>query len=132
MIREIREEKIRRNEVYAKYFSLVEHPDCKMDAKFYEEVERAKRLFGNSKKMVVLIRGQIFTQDGNLNYCTFLDNEYDVNKFGLEDALRDIDLFNAFMSNENPENKRAYFSVPEQQYISQRIVASAKLIINVE
>lgn len=131
MIREIREEKIGREEVYAKYFSLTDSPDS-MTEDFYKTIEKAKRLFGNSKKMVVLIRGQIFTQDGNLNYCTFLDKEYNVDKLGLEDAIRDIDLFSCFMNNENPENRRLYFSVPEQQYIAQRIVANAKIIINVE
>lgn len=131
MIREIREEKIGRDEVYAKYFSVSDSTD-NITEDFYKKVEKAKRLFGNSKKMVVLIRGQLFTQDGNLKYCTFLDKEYNIDKFGLEDALRDMDLFNGFMSNENPANKRLYFSEPEQQYISQRIVANAKIIIDVE
>lgn len=141
MIREIRDKKITRKDIYAKYFSLCDTGDC-ITEDFARDIQEAKEIFSNKNKVNVLIRGNVFAPNGDLKYFTFVDEIYSVDKNGLEKALIAIDKFNAFMnpisSDENAtttileDTQLIFFSEVEQEFVSKRIVANAKIIIVVE
>lgn len=141
MIREIRDKKITRKDIYAKYFSLCDTGDC-ITEDFARDIQEAKEIFSNKNKVNILIRGNVFTPSGDLKYFTFVDEIYSVDKNGLEKALIAIDKFNAFMnpisSDENAtttileDTQLIFFSEVEQEFVSKKIVANAKIIIVVE
>ena len=141
MIREIRDKKITRKDIYAKYFSLCDTGEC-ITEDFAKDIQEAKEIFSNKSKVNVLIRGNVFTPSGELKYFTFVDEVYSVDKTGLEKALIAIDKFNAFM---NPictdsntttvileDKQNVFFSEVEQEFVSKKIVANARVIIVVE
>ena len=132
MIREIRDKKITRKDIYAKYFSLCDTGEC-ITEDFAKDIQEAKEIFSNKSKVNVLIRGNVFTPNGELKYFTFVDEVYSVDKTGLEKALIAIDKFNAFM---NPictdtntttvileDKQNVFFSEVEQEFVSKKIDA---------
>lgn len=141
MIREIRDSKITRKEIYAKYFSVLEDQDSRnMSAEFAKDIEVAEEIFDGKKKLNLLIKGNVFTIGGGMRYFTFIDEEFDIDKCGLEKALLTIDTFRRFMDSVVPEKvvevaderDNVFFSKVEQEFVARQIVANAKIIINVE
>lgn len=132
MIREIRDDKITRDDVYARYFDLTGTDSVAMTEEFREKINRARELFGNKQKINVLIRGAIFGIDRNLTYYTFVDETFSTDKFGLEEALSKIDNFGVFAFSKDETENNMFFSVPEQSYVSNKIVASAQISITLE
>lgn len=141
MIRELRDRKITREDVYAKYFSLCDLKDRNITEDFAEDIQEAEELFKGKTKMCVFIRGNVFTQSAGMRYFTFVDEEYSVSKEDLEKALMAIDKFSVFMNAITPETptvvitgeeKDIFFSKIENEFVSRKIVASASIMINVE
>lgn len=150
-LREKRDEVITREDIFAKYFSLLEDNDSRsITEEFANKIEKAKKIFEGIKKLRIFVRGEVFTINGGTKYFTFIDEEFDVNKSGLEDALKALDNFNLFMNSitidytqglsslmratvDSANDKNSiFFSNIERKYVSRQIVASAELIINVE
>lgn len=89
MIREIRDSKITRKEVYAKYFSLLEDQESRnMTETFAKDIIKAKEIFDGKKVMNLLIKGSVFTPNGSMKYFTFVDEMYNIDRRGLENADR--------------------------------------------
>lgn len=141
MIREIRDSKITRKEVYAKYFSLLEDQESRnMTETFAKDIIKAKEIFDGKKVMNLLIKGSVFTPNGSMKYFTFVDEMYNIDRRGLENALTAIDKFGIFMDAILPEkvveiagqDNTIFFSEPEQEFVARKIVANALIIINIE
>ena len=141
MIRELRDRKITREDVYAKYFSLCNATDISVSENFAKSIREAKELFEGKTKILVFIRGSVFTQSAGMRYFTFVDEEYSISKEDLEKALMAIDKFSVFMNAITPETptvvvtgeeKDIFFSKIENEFVSRKIVASASIMINVE
>ena len=145
MIREIRDRKITRDDVYAKYFSLCDVKDRNITEDFAKDIQEAEEIFKGKTKINIFIRGKVFTQSvgqsEGMRYFTFVDEEYSINKENLEKVLMTIDKFSVFMNaitlEESTlvvtgEEKDVFFSKIENEFVSRKIVASASIMINVE
>lgn len=145
MIREIRDRKITRDDVYAKYFSLCDLKDRNITEDFAEDIQEAEEIFKGRTKINIFIRGKVFTQSvgqsEGMRYFTFVDEEYSIDKENLEKVLMTIDKFSVFMNAITPEEptvvvtgegKDIFFSKIENEFVSRKIVASASIMINVE
>lgn len=141
MIREIRDREITKEDVYAKYFTLCNATDISVSENFAKSIQEAEELFKGKTKILIFIRGTVFTQNGRMRYFTFVDEEYSINKENLEKVLMTIDKFSVFMNAITPEEstlvvtgeeKDVFFSKIENEFVSRKIVASANIMINVE
>lgn len=150
MIREIRDRKITRDDVYAKYFSLCDVKDRNITEDFAKDIQEAEEIFKGKTKINIFIRGKVFTQSvgqsEGMRYFTFVDEEYSIDKENLEKVLMTIDRFSIFMNAITPEEaiivtepiivtgegKDIFFSKIENEFVSRKIVASASIMINVE
>ena len=141
MIREIRDREITKEDVYAKYFTLCNATDISVSENFAKSIREAKELFEGKTKILIFIRGSVFTQNGRMRYFTFVDEEYSINKENLEKVLMTIDKFSVFMNAitleestlvATGEEKDVFFSKIENEFVSRKIVASANIMINVE
>ena len=144
MIREIRDRKITRDDVYAKYFSLCDVKDRNITEDFAKDIQEAEEIFKGKTKINIFIRGKVFTQSvgqsEGMRYFTFVDEEYSIDKENLEKVLMTIDRFSVFMNAITPEEaiivtgegKDIFFSKIENEFVSRKIVASASIMINVE
>lgn len=134
MLKEPRLRELSRDDVYAEYFSrLADQENRKVDEVFYEKMKEVNEIFRGKTKLEVMIKGTVEFDRNFQKLFTFLNKTYDLTApdstqkilDGLEQCLRDLDFFKAFMNGE-PIN---YFSEIENEYVNYTRVLNAKVFM---
>lgn len=132
MIRELRNDKITREDIYAKYFDLCDENTVGITEEFSKKINRAREIFGGKKQINIVIRGSIFGVGKEISHFTFVDEVYPIDRDGLQATLEVLDGFGKFIFDKTDISNDLFFSNPEQSYVSKKVIANAEVSIYVE
>ena len=126
MLKEPRNKIITREEVYAKYFSLLEDFEKRnITEDFAKKINEVKEIFNEKKELELMIRGAISFNKDDKKLFTFLNKTYNITKEGLVECLVDLDKFSDFTQ----RNNAIYFSQIENEFVNQSRVLNAHIFI---
>lgn len=133
MIKDFKEEEITREDIYAELFARQMTGNEHITEDFSNKMNKVRPLFKRKEEMEVLIRGTILFDKDYTKLFTFLNKTYrlmaeesncEINK-GLEECIKDLDTFNAFMKGEVIN----WFSSVENEYVNYTRVLNAYIQI---
>lgn len=124
MLKEPRNKIITREDIYARYFSLLENiEERSITEDFAKKINEVKIQFKDKKEIEIMIRGTILFNQEDKKLFTFLNKTYNITKEGLEECLIDLDKFFAFTKDKDV----IYFSEIENEFVNQSRVLNAHI-----
>ncbi len=133
MIKDFKEEEITREDIYTELFARqMTGKEC-ITKDFSNKIDKVRPLFKGKEEMEVLIRGTILFDKDYTKLFTFLNKTYRLmaeestceENRGLEECIKDLDTFNAFMKGEVIN----WFSSVENEYVNYTRVLNAYIQI---